>query len=130
MNHKKIISATLKQTLVLFILLIATTLVITPLYAKNKSTLKIGLTKGKATENNERYIKWLKSINPKIEIIEIYPMGRAAELQKLDSCDGLLLSGGDDIFPGRYGQPADTVRCQLEPPRDTMEFFLIEKAVA
>ena len=50
---------------------------------------------------------------------------------QLDLVDGLLLSGGDDVYPGLYGE-GDTVHSATEPPderRDRHEIALIHSAV-
>ena len=50
---------------------------------------------------------------------------------QLDLVDGLLLSGGDDVYPGLYGE-GDTVHPATEPPderRDRHEIALIHSAV-
>ena len=47
------------------------------------------------------------------------------DIELLDS-DGIILTGGADIFPGRYGQAADTVKCgAIDYKRDTIEFILL-----
>lgn len=44
-------------------------------------------------------------------------------------CDGLLLTGGADIHPNRYGRPADTARCGfIDLERDALEARLLEMA--
>lgn len=45
------------------------------------------------------------------------------------ACDGLLLPGGGDLEPWRYGQP-NTASRNLEPERDTAEFVLLERFTA
>ncbi len=44
----------------------------------------------------------------------------AARDEALAAMDGLLMSGGADIHPGRYGQPMDGAR-DIEPERDELE---------
>jgi len=44
--------------------------------------------------------------------------------------DGLLLSGGGDIDPARYGADADPRSGSIHPDRDAAEFALIEAATA
>ena len=44
-------------------------------------------------------------------------------------CDGLLLPGGGDLEPWRYGQPNIASR-GLEPQRDAAEFALLDRFVA
>ncbi|GAB3955944.1 gamma-glutamyl-gamma-aminobutyrate hydrolase family protein [Micromonospora vulcania] len=43
--------------------------------------------------------------------------------------DGLLLAGGADVGPGRYGQPADP-RTEYRPDRDAGELTLLAGALA
>ena len=44
-------------------------------------------------------------------------------------CDGLLLPGGGDLEPWRYGQP-NTASRGLEPERDAAELLLLEQFAA
>jgi putative glutamine amidotransferase len=49
----------------------------------------------------------------------------------LEGADGLLLTGGDDVAPARYGeQPHPTVVSNSEPGRDEFELALIAEARA
>jgi putative glutamine amidotransferase len=48
----------------------------------------------------------------------------------LASIDGLLLTGGTDVDPARYGQPAHPSVTQVEPARDEFELALANGAVA
>ena len=45
------------------------------------------------------------------------------------ACDGLLLPGGGDLEPWRYGQ-SNTASHGLEPERDTAELLLLERFTA
>lgn len=47
----------------------------------------------------------------------------------LDKVDGLLLSGGGDINPRLYGEAHHKKLGMLEPRRDDIEIYLIEKAI-
>jgi putative glutamine amidotransferase len=46
----------------------------------------------------------------------------------LDAAGGLLLTGGEDIDPARYGEPVDGTR-RISPERDDMEFELLRLAL-
>ena len=48
----------------------------------------------------------------------------------LGSCSGLLLTGGTDVDPARYGQAALPETQQPDPERDAAEAALIEEALA
>lgn len=91
---------------------------------------KIAISKGMPDEHYGNYGKWLKAADPSIEWVDMYHIPLDSALQLLEECSGLLISGGPDIYPGRYGQADDTVRCgSIDYRRDTLEFALIDKAL-
>lgn len=47
----------------------------------------------------------------------------------LDHCDGILLGGGRDIHPSRYGQEPTEHLAPTEPHRDAFELELTERAL-
>ena len=47
----------------------------------------------------------------------------------MDECDGLVLCGGPDVEPSRYGQSAGNLPCSIDPQRDALEFDLITLAL-
>lgn len=49
--------------------------------------------------------------------------------QILSICDGLLLTGGPDVSPERYGQTANETCDETQPFRDELEYQLMEKAL-
>jgi putative glutamine amidotransferase len=50
--------------------------------------------------------------------------------QVLAGVDGLMLTGGDDVAPARYGEPAHPTVVEAEPGRDEFELALIKDARA
>ena len=46
----------------------------------------------------------------------------------LDGVHGLLLTGGDDVAPARYGEPADSTVARVDPERDEFEIGLVVEA--
>ena len=62
--------------------------------------MKIGLTHTGNPEKHQFYVDWLKA-NEDIEIVKLSAEDR--NLEALNSCDGLVLSGGIDIHPRFYG---------------------------
>jgi putative glutamine amidotransferase len=48
----------------------------------------------------------------------------------LDRCDGLLLTGGADVEPRRYGESIRYDNLRLDPTRDEYEIALIQAALA
>jgi putative glutamine amidotransferase len=94
-----------------------------------KHGIIIALSKGSGSEHYEAYSKWLKRIDSTVEIIDFYKMTREKAIETLASCSGLILTGGADINPKYYGKAGDSSRCEIDFPRDTLEFELIRKAV-
>ena len=88
--------------------------------------MKIGLSKA-----SPNYVNWLKRADPSIQTIDLYKLTFSMAIQQLGLCSGLLLTGGEDVWPGRYGKTSDTLRCtEMNPHRDSLEMALIEKALA
>jgi len=50
--------------------------------------------------------------------------------QALSGVDGLLLTGGDDVAPSRYGEPAHAATVEAEKGRDEFELALVAAARA
>lgn len=48
----------------------------------------------------------------------------------IDRLDGIVLSGGADIAPARYGAPPHPEVTVVEPERDEFEFALLDRALA
>jgi putative glutamine amidotransferase len=47
----------------------------------------------------------------------------------LDACDGVLLGGGRDIEPARYGQKPHELLTATDPQRDAFELELVERTL-
>ncbi len=76
------------------------------------------------------YYKWLLKTDSTIEAINLYKYSVDSAMIMLEKCSGLLISGGADVFPGRYGKIDDTARCgEFDLHRDTVEFAAIDKAL-
>jgi putative glutamine amidotransferase len=88
--------------------------------------MRIGLTK--STPN---YENWLKKGDSTLIPVNLYPLGKDSALTVLRQCDGLLITGGEDVDPSLYGMAADTSRCgEIDRYRDTLEMALILEALA
>ena len=97
---------------------------------KKEEQIKIAISKAKPAEYYGQYSDWLKANDSTIECIDMYHISLDSALMIFENCDGLLLTGGPDVFPGRYNQAFDTSRCgEIDYKRDTLEFALIEKAL-
>jgi len=90
----------------------------------------IAISKGAPAEYYGAYGKWLEAADSSVVWIDMYHMSLDSALTIFKSCDGLLVSGGPDVFPGRYGKAKDTIRCgDIDYKRDTLELALIERAL-
>lgn len=77
----------------------------------------------------KNYINWLKSVDSTIVIVDMINKKPIEAATALEKCSALLLTGGLDVYPGRYGKECDTSRCELDLHRDSIEFALIKKAL-
>ena len=51
-------------------------------------------------------------------------------LDVIERCDALLLTGGGDIDPARYGEAPTTELMELDPARDTFELAAVDHSLA
>jgi len=77
-----------------------------------------------------QYGKWLQETNPNIRLVVLYEQEIKDLPEIMDDCDALLLSGGQDIYPGRFGREADTASCgSFNLRRDTLEMTALTYAL-
>jgi putative glutamine amidotransferase len=96
-----------------------------------KGPVYIGISKGAPEQYYGNYARWLKNADSTVICLDLYHMPLDSALTRLDGCSGLLISGGPDVYPGRYDAADDTVNCgPIDYFRDTLEFALIQKAIA
>lgn len=89
----------------------------------------IGISKALPESSYGHYAKWIARADTAILCIDLYHMPVDSALALLDNCSGLLISGGPDVYPARYGQEGDTVKCDpADFFRDSLEWSLITKA--
>ncbi|MFH1052645.1 MAG: gamma-glutamyl-gamma-aminobutyrate hydrolase family protein [bacterium] len=93
-----------------------------------KPDIKVALSKGKGSEHYENYEKWLMELNSDIEYIDLYHIDRDEALKILRDCSGIVLTGGPDVHPEKYGKGYDTARCEIDLKRDSLEFEIIKLA--
>lgn len=91
--------------------------------------LIIALSKGSGSVHYENYSKWLKDHNKNVEIIDMINIPPEEAAKTLEKCSGIVLTGGPDVHPGRFGKESEAGRCSIDLERDTLEFALIEKAL-
>ena len=82
------------------------------------------------SKQSDAYVQWLQRNDSTVKTINLYPLGIDSALSILNECNGLLLTGGEDVYPGYYDQLADTSRCgEFDHYRDSLEMALIDFAV-
>lgn len=96
----------------------------------NNSIYKIVLSKGSGSKSYENYGRWLRqNSDDSLEIIDLYHKSFEEAKKYIAECDGVVLTGGPDVHPGRFDKAYDTTRCSIDLKRDTLEFALINLAL-
>ncbi|MBL7137640.1 MAG: gamma-glutamyl-gamma-aminobutyrate hydrolase family protein [Bacteroidales bacterium] len=82
------------------------------------------------SKTSDNYINWLKRADSTVQYINLYSLPVDSALNLLENCSGLLLTGGEDVFPGIYAEMGDTARCgAINFYRDTLEINLVFQAL-
>lgn len=97
---------------------------------KEPKQLKIAISKAVPEKSYINYINWIHTADSAVICLDMYHLEIDSALKLFAECDGLLLTGGTDIYPGNYGKESDTARC-WEPDfkRDSIEIALIHAAL-
>lgn len=75
------------------------------------------------------YENWLKKIDSGVEIVNLYEMELHDAVAALEGSSGLLLTGGSDLHPMRYGKIEYLPLCRdIDEKRDEMELAVIKEA--
>ncbi len=118
----------LKGRLLLVLIIFVALLVYQYWHFKPVEPLNIALTYERPAEN--KYSNWLLNSNKNLRFVNLSKIQHSALQQTIDTCDALLLTGGDDIYPGRYGKEADTTSCgPFNHTRDSLEFDALSYAL-
>lgn len=105
-------------------IIIITMIFITSCSNKKEEPLRIALS-----SSSENYVNWIKRADSLAVPVDFKGMPVDSAEMLLESCDGLLLTGGEDVDPARYGRAGDRSLCEINDDRDTLEFALIRKAM-
>jgi putative glutamine amidotransferase len=91
----------------------------------------IGLTTYGRGENNRYSLpaEYVDAVRRAGGIPVLMPPGEQAPDDRLESLDGLILSGGGDIDPARYGGSQHETLYNIDRERDAFEFALVEQAL-
>jgi putative glutamine amidotransferase len=98
-------------------------------YSFGNEKIRIAITKASGHPAYLNYGKWLKSADEDVEIVDLFTLSYSKSLQQMKTVDGLLLSGGPDVHPGRFGKENESSRCEIELNRDTLEFSVYDYAL-
>jgi putative glutamine amidotransferase len=93
-------------------------------------TVRIAISKEKREGVLENYHNWLLRYDRHVTWVNLYGMPVDSALSVAAGCNAVLITGGEDVYPGIYGKIADTARCgRFDRYRDTLEIALIKQAV-
>ncbi len=85
---------------------------------------------------SRNYRNWLERISegqdmPPLRFVEAYGADSVWLRTELVGASAVVLTGGEDIHPARYGQAADTIRCgRIDEERDRVEHQLLDHVLA
>ena len=83
------------------------------------------LSKQYSSKTSENFITRLDS-NYYWRFVDAYTVSSEELNDELKKADGIILTGGADIHPAKYGQIADTAKCgTIDTYRDSIEFVLL-----
>lgn len=75
------------------------------------------------------YENWLRKIDSSVVIVDLYGMETQEAVKRTGDASGLLLTGGSDIHPSRYGRNEFLPYCRnIDEKRDELELAVIEEA--
>lgn len=89
--------------------------------------ITIAISKGSGSQKYNNYGNWIKGDDADIEVIDLSTSSDvAADMARVD---GLILSGGPDVDPRRYGRPEYASQSpDVDEERDSREFLMLEVA--
>jgi putative glutamine amidotransferase len=85
-----------------------------------KSEITIGVTD---CEKFENYKTWFEA-EPGVSVIRLSQ--HENNLADIEKCDGVVLSGGEDVHPKLYNKPEYIADCHVNHARDTFEWKVLE----
>lgn len=92
-------------------------------------TINIAVSRGDLTGNYPKYQQWIELIEPDIHFIDLYYKNTRKIKSLLSICNGLILTGGNDIHPKIYGKPENELQCNaIDYKRDILEIEMLQYA--
>lgn len=93
----------------------------------NNSNKKLVLI---SRDYNKNIETWLTDLNDKLDVIDVYQLSSDVIQNHLLKADGIIIGGGEDVNPNRYGKPEYVSDCgKFDDYRDALEIMLIEYAM-
>ncbi len=81
------------------------------------------------TKISENYKNWLLKADSTIRFVNLFELTRDSAVEIMQRADGLLVTGGEDVYPGLYGKESDTARCEgFDRNRDSLEMMALRVA--
>jgi len=91
--------------------------------------MRIAISKASGANNYEKYGKWLAAASSDVLVVDMHGRSPEEAVELLGTCEGLILSGGPDVAPERYGEPEKRELCgAIDEHRDAVEFALVTAA--
>lgn len=88
--------------------------------------MRIGISKSES--KFERYLNWLNHFKIEYEVLDF--ANNEKDIKKFDECDGLILTGGVDIYPEIFCDwDTPETKGTYVPERDGFEMNLLEKSL-
>ena len=80
----------------------------------------------KITDN---YKNWLLKADSTIDIVNLYELTMDSAAEVMKQADGLLVTGGEDVYPAWYSRENDTAKCEnFDRKRDSLEMMALQIA--
>lgn len=107
------------------LLILFTSIILWSCSEKKAESLTIAISK-----TNSNYSAWTERNGENVTWVSLYGLSIDSALNVLDDCDGLLVTGGEDVYPDYYGKILDTAKCgTFDRYRDSLELALITRAL-
>lgn len=90
-------------------------------------SVKIGITKTDWEDKHRNYVQWIKGNSNDLEVVTL----SKENADRLEECDGFVLSGGVDVHPKYYhgSERYPNSPSTFNEERDNFEFSILEKAM-
>jgi putative glutamine amidotransferase len=82
------------------------------------------------TKESKNYTNWIRKYWQDSQFVNLYPLPVDSVASVVSRCSGLVITGGDDVFPGLYGKEVELPRCgEIDRHRDSLEYEAIKIAL-